>query len=77
MTTQTTERTFRSALVGWCSKCRLYTEPLEGDCPFDCWTPAFNTKRQVKRRVLICSACASCSFTRQEAEEHDCDDYFI
>lgn len=73
-------RTFRSALVGWCRVCRVYTEPPEHPCPNDCTPSAYSPRyaRQRMRRVLICSECAMCFFGKkgqestQEAEEHDC-----
>ncbi len=75
--TDPTTRTFRSALVGWCSDCRLYTDPMEGACPGMCDTPNGRARRQVKRRMLICSACATCfpHNDRLGAEEHDCNEY--
>ena len=83
MQTQTdlTARTFRSALVGWCGNCRVYTDPAEGDCLNECFTPGMRYARQHIRRVLICSKCTNCFFSKkgqestQEAENHDCYDY--
>ena len=76
-----TVRTFRSALVGLCNGCGLYTEPYEGDCPGMCerewnWQSADNLyRRQVKRRVLVCSVCRMGAANEQEFKEHNCNDY--
>ncbi len=82
MTTETaTEqaRTFRSALVGLCRVCGLYTEPKEGLCPGDCYTSEFSMRsaRQVLRRVLICSSCEHAFRPNLDAQEHDCNDYYV
>lgn len=78
--TDRTARTFRSALVGWCRVCNVYTDSIEGECPFYCETSASSGRyvHQIRRRVLICSECAMCFFSKkgqestQEAEEHGC-----
>ena len=78
MTTDT--RTYRSALVGWCDDCHLYTEPyVKGqECPSDCERETYrsfgNTRIQRKRRVFICDEHEDhpCFFTKKETNEHDC-----
>lgn len=75
-----TARTFRSALVGFCKVCCCYTEPYETECPNGCFTSEYSYRyaSQRQRRVLVCSECAMCFFSKksqestQEAEEHDC-----
>ncbi len=76
--TDLTARTFRSALVGLCRVCNVYTEPKEGTCPFDCTTLEYSARlaRQVTRRMLICSKCEMCFTTQEGAEEHDCYSFY-